>query len=49
MARIVVALGGNALGDTPAEQIDKVTEAAESLVKLVLDGNELVLCHGNGP
>lgn len=49
MARIVVALGGNALGDTPTEQIERVEVAARSLVELVLAGNDLVLCHGNGP
>ena len=31
MARIVVALGGNALGNTPAEQREKVAEAAGTL------------------
>ena len=30
--RIVVALGGNALGDTPAEQIEKVNHAAHALL-----------------
>lgn len=49
MARIVVALGGNALGCNPVQQIEKVTEAAHCLVDLVVEGHELVLCHGNGP
>lgn len=49
MSRVVVAVGGNALGDHPSEQIGKVARAAESLVGLVLEGHELVLCHGNGP
>lgn len=49
MSRVVVALGGNALGDNPKEQMEKVEAAAESLAGLVLEGHEVVLCHGNGP
>lgn len=49
MTKIVVALGGNALGDTPAEQLVKVEEAAKSLVPLVNRGHQVILCHGNGP
>lgn len=49
MARIVVALGGNALGNTPEEQITIIGKAAVSLVELVRQGHEIVLCHGNGP
>ena len=49
MARIIVALGGNALGNTPAEQRDKVAEAAKTLVGMIRQGNEIVVSHGNGP
>ena len=49
MARIVVALGGNALGGTPAEQREKTAEAARALVGLIEQGNEIVVSHGNGP
>lgn len=49
MARIVVALGGNALGNTPLEQREKVAEAAKTLVGLIEQGNEIVIAHGNGP
>lgn len=49
MARIVVALGGNALGNTPAEQREKVAEAAKTLAGLIEQGNELIIAHGNGP
>ena len=49
MPRIVVALGGNALGNTPAEQKEKVAFAAETLVDLIKQGNEIVVAHGNGP
>ncbi len=43
MARIVVALGGNALGNTPAEQREKVAEAAKTLVGLIEQGNTPLL------
>ena len=49
MARIVVALGGNALGNTPAEQREKVAEAAKALVGLIEQGHEIIVAHGNGP
>lgn len=49
MARIVVALGGNALGNTPSEQKEKLVQAAKTIVSLVKQGNELVVSHGNGP
>lgn len=49
MARIVVALGGNALGNTPAEQREKAEKAAETLVGLIEQGNEIIVTHGNGP
>ena len=47
--RIVVALGGNALGNNPAEQIEKVGNAAKSLLGLIEQGNEIIITHGNGP
>ncbi|QTL99519.1 carbamate kinase [Iocasia frigidifontis] len=47
--RIVIALGGNALGNTPKEQQRKVEMAAKSLVDLISQGNEILICHGNGP
>ncbi len=49
MARIVVALGGNALGNTPAEQREKAEKAAETLAGLIEQGHEIVVAHGNGP
>ncbi|AKU79305.1 carbamate kinase [Spiroplasma turonicum] len=49
MSRIVVALGGNALGNTPNEQIKIVKETAKSMVDLVQNGDELIISHGNGP
>lgn len=49
MARIVIALGGNALGNTPQEQEKKIAEAVPSLVDLISQGHEIILSHGNGP
>lgn len=49
MAKIVIALGGNALGNTPAEQLELVRETAKPIVDLIQDGNEVVIAHGNGP
>jgi len=49
MSRIVVALGGNALGKTPQEQLQLVKNTAKPLVDLIADGHELIIAHGNGP
>ncbi len=47
--RIVIALGGNALGNTPYEQLKLVTDTAKPIVDLIEQGNEVVIAHGNGP
>ena len=47
--RIVIALGGNALGNTPYEQLQLVTETAKPIVDLIEQGNEVIIAHGNGP
>ncbi|NMA00469.1 MAG: carbamate kinase [Clostridiaceae bacterium] len=47
--RIVVALGGNALGKTATEQRDIVRESAKPIVDLIEQGHEVVITHGNGP
>lgn len=49
MAKIVVALGGNALGNGATEQLDKSKLAAKSIVDLITAGNNVVIAHGNGP
>ena len=49
MAKIVVALGGNALGKSPQEQLELVKNTAKSLVGLITKGREIVISHGNGP
>ena len=48
MSRIVVALGGNALGNTYLEQQKLLKKAAKELIKL-FKGNEVIITHGNGP
>ena len=47
--KIVIALGGNALGNTAAEQLSLVTNTAKAIVDLIAEGNEVVIAHGNGP
>lgn len=47
--RIVIALGGNALGNTPYEQLALVTKTAKPIVDLIEQGNEVIIAHGNGP
>ena len=47
--RIVIALGGNALGNTATEQLALVTTTAKAIVDLIAEGNEVVIAHGNGP
>ena len=49
MPTSVVALGGNALGNTAAKQLKKAKIAAKSIVELVKAGHKLVITHGNGP
>ena len=49
MSRIVIALGGNALGNSPSEQKRAIDDAAHALVNLIKDGHEIIVSHGNGP
>lgn len=49
MMKIVIALGGNALGNNPQEQLELVKETAKPLVDLIEEGHQLVIAHGNGP
>ncbi len=49
MAKIVIALGGNALGDNPEEQKELVKIPAEKVASLVKMGHKVVVGHGNGP
>ena len=47
--RIVIALGGNALGNTHPEQMIAVKITAKAIVDLIEEGCEVVVVHGNGP
>lgn len=49
MSKIVIALGGNALGNTPEEQMTNLEKVAKIIVKLIKDNHQIVLTHGNGP
>ena len=47
--RIVIALGGNALGNTLHEQMLAVKTTAKAIVDLIQEGCEVIVAHGNGP
>ena len=47
--RIVVALGGNALGKNLPEQMAAVKRTAAAIVDLIQEGDDVVIAHGNGP
>ena len=49
MSKIVIALGGNALGKSPWEQLNLLTNVSKIIVDLVSRGEDIVLTHGNGP
>ena len=44
-----MALGGNALGESPAEQIAAVRSASVMIADMIAQGHELIIGHGNGP
>lgn len=46
--RLVIALGGNALGNSPEEQLELVKETAKTIVDLAED-YDVIIGHGNGP
>ena len=49
MEKLVIALGGNALGKDIEEQKIAVAKTAEVIVDLAQQGLEIVITHGNGP
>ena len=49
MAKYVVSLGGNALGNNPEEQKQALIKVADAISDLVKDGHEVAIVHGNGP
>ena len=46
---VVIALGGNALGSTPEEQLELVENTAVHIADMVAEGINVVVSHGNGP
>ena len=49
MKRLVIALGGNALGKSPKEQLELVKHTAKTIVDLHEEGYNVIVGHGNGP
>lgn len=49
MSRILISLGGNALGTLENDLKKSVETIAGPICDLIKDGNEVVICHGNGP
>ncbi len=47
--RIVIALGGNALGNNLPEQMKAVRITSKAIVDLIEEGHEVIIAHGNGP
>ncbi len=47
--RLVIALGGNALGNNPEEQKALIAQHIAPIADLILAGHEVVITHGNGP
>lgn len=47
--KIVIALGGNALGKTPVEQLNIVKDTAKAIASLAKEDVDLIIGHGNGP
>lgn len=47
--KIVIALGGNALGDNLPEQMVAVKQTSKAIADLIEDGHQVVISHGNGP
>lgn len=47
--RIVIALGGNALGNNLPEQMIAVKHTSKAIADLIEEGHEVVISHGNGP
>ena len=49
MARYVVSLGGNALGNNAEEQKKALIKVADAIVDLIINNNEVAIVHGNAP
>lgn len=49
MSKILIALGGNALGNNAKEQIELTKNASIAIADMIEQGHEVILSHGNGP
>jgi len=49
VSKVVIALGGNALGNTPKQQQQLLKHAVKNIVPLIKRGDKIVITHGNGP
>ena len=47
--KIVIALGGNALGNNLPEQMEAVRKTSKAIADLIEEGDHVVIAHGNGP
>ncbi len=47
--KIVIALGGNALGNNLPEQMIAVKQTAKAIAGLIEEGHQVIISHGNGP
>ncbi|MDE8703508.1 carbamate kinase [Adlercreutzia equolifaciens] len=46
---VVIALGGNALGNNAEEQLELVQNTATHIVEMIAEGTNVIVSHGNGP
>ena len=49
MSKIVIALGGNALGNNPEEQKKLIEIPAKKIASLIKNNHKVIVGHGNGP
>lgn len=49
MSNVLIALGGNALGESSVKQLELVREASRSIIDLIEEGHGGVVAHWNGP
>ncbi len=49
MSKVVIAIGGNALGTSPEEQLRLLKGLVVPVVQMMKEGHTLVIVHGNGP
>lgn len=45
--KVVIALGGNALGNNPQEQLSLVKNTSKAIVDMIKEGVDVIIGHGN--